>query len=92
VGAPKLTLVLVATLGCGSVAQLPDGPRSGGQDHASVATDGGSGSATDAPIDAFPVPGQMLDADRSGDGAPDVAGAPVVWDSPAARWDQAVWR
>jgi hypothetical protein len=90
---PTLTLLLLALLGCGSVSQK--GGRSSADGGAGLprATDGGP---VDAPSDAAAnrlADGAGVPAD--GGSAPDSGiplGGPAGWDSPAARWDQAVWR
>jgi hypothetical protein len=87
VRAPTL-IALLALLGCGSVSQK-DTPAAGADGgHPPVGKDGGQPSVpVDAAVDASAADdgGAALDA-----GLP--VGAPAGWDSPAARWDQTVWR
>jgi hypothetical protein len=87
VAARTLTFLLLGLIGCGSVSQKGGPPAADGGAGPPRASDGGR--VVDAPADAAAsVPADGGDAPDGG--LP--VGGPAGWDSPAARWDRAVWR
>jgi hypothetical protein len=89
VGVSRLAFAFLAVLGCGSVSAKGDAGRAGTRD----ASDGDHPRAGDGGVDGRSVV-DIPDAGGPSGGGPggDGSGPPVVWDSTAARWDDAVWR